>query len=141
MISFQQLRSYFFATSLSVLLATIMAFGFGSADSWADTSLAQLIGQPQTQIATNNSAKVFTKNIEGQTQEAIDNITDNPLKKSDGKAEQLEAKTLKATGVSMDNPNYRPGGKTKQVEKQERKASEGIKAEARGALNKDNNKD
>jgi uncharacterized protein YjbJ (UPF0337 family) len=90
MISIQQLQRFFLITSLAVSLATIIAFQFGTTDSWATTSLAQLISQPQTQITTMNRAKSVAKSMEGKAQEVIGNITGDFKDQFMGKAKQLE---------------------------------------------------
>jgi hypothetical protein len=70
MISFQQIRRFFITMILAIMLVITIAFDFGHANTWAATSLTQLISQPQTQIATMNRAEAITKNIEGKVQEA-----------------------------------------------------------------------
>jgi uncharacterized protein YjbJ (UPF0337 family) len=136
MISLQQLRRFFLGMSLAVILATATAFGFGSANSWAATSLTQLGSQPQTQILAMNRAETITKDIKGKAQEVMDKMSGDPKDRSMVKGKQLESKTRTATDVSIDNPSYQPGGKTKEAEKQSRESSKGIKAEVNEALDK-----
>jgi uncharacterized protein YjbJ (UPF0337 family) len=163
MISFQQLRSFFLTMSLTVLLATSIAFGFGPANSWAATSLTQLVSQPQTQIATMNRAEAITKNIEGKVQEAIGNITGDPKDQIMGKAKQVESqarnaaedmkdkmklkgrakavtkniegKVQEAKGKATGNRKDQVAGKAKQVESQARNAVEDVKDKVRDILN------
>ncbi len=95
-------HSFVFSTSLTVLLATFVAFGFGSADSRAATSSgAYIIGQPQTQIATidqsnglMNRAEAMSKNVEGKVQEAIGKATGNSKNQVVGKAKQAESQAM-----------------------------------------------
>jgi uncharacterized protein YjbJ (UPF0337 family) len=163
MISFQQLRSFFLTMSLTVLLATSIAFGFGPANGWAATSLTQLVSQTQTQIATMNRAEAITKNVEGKVQEAIGNMTGDPKDQIMGKAKQVESqgrnaaedikdkmklkgraeavtkniegKVQEARGKATGNRNDQVAGKAKQVESQVRNAVEDVKDQVRDILN------
>jgi uncharacterized protein YjbJ (UPF0337 family) len=163
MISFKHLRSFVLPVSLAVLLATAIAFGFGSADSWAATPLTQIISQPQAQIATMNRAEAITKNIEGKAQEAIGNMTGDPKDRIMGKAKQVESQVRNAAedvkdktklkgrakaatkniegkvqevrGKATGNRKDRVAGEAKQVEGQVRNAVEDVKDKVRDLLN------
>jgi uncharacterized protein YjbJ (UPF0337 family) len=91
MISLQALYRFFLATSLAVLLATTIAFGFNAGDSWARPLPASLISLTQLQIATMSQAKAITKNIEGKAQEVMGNVTSTPNDQMMGKAKQVES--------------------------------------------------
>ncbi len=163
MISLQRLRSFFLTMSLTVLLATTIAFGFGSADSWAATPLTQFIHQPQAHIATMNRVEAIKKNIEGKTQEAIGNVTGDPKDQMMGKAKQaesqarnaaadmkgrmelkgrtkavtknIEGKTQEAIGKSTGNREAQVAGKAKQAESQGRNIIEDVKDKVRDIFN------
>lgn len=163
MILLQRLRSFFLTVGLAVLLATAIAFGFGSTDSWAATSLTQLFRQPQTQIASVNRVEAITKNIEGKAQEAIGNVTGDPKDRIMGKAKQVESqarnvgedikdkmelkgrakavtkniegKAQEAIGEATGNRQDRVTGRAKQVESQARNAVEDVKDKVRDILN------
>jgi uncharacterized protein YjbJ (UPF0337 family) len=134
MILLQQLRSFFITISLAVVLATAIVFGFGSTNSWAATSLTQLISPSPTQIATMKQAETMTKNMEGKAQEAIGDLTGDSKTQAAGRAKQLKAKTLGGIDNSIENSNYHPGGKTKQAGKQDREATADMESEARDAF-------
>ncbi|WP_256528970.1 CsbD family protein [Limnofasciculus baicalensis] len=102
MISIQQIRSLFLTMSLAVILSTTIAFGFGSADSWAATSPTQLISQTQNQILAMNQAEATIKNIEGKAQETMGNITGNRKDQIMGKAKQVESKASTAAEKMKD---------------------------------------
>ncbi len=100
----QQFRRFFFTMSLAVVLGTIIAFGFGYANSWAADSLTELISQPQTQLATmNNKIVAITKNIEGKVQEAIGDITGDPKDQLMGQAKQVQSQAINATEDIKDS--------------------------------------
>jgi len=96
MISFRQIRSFFLMMVFTVMLAVTIAFDFGTAESWAATSLIQPVSPSQTQIAMWGRAKATAKNIEGKTQEAIGNITGDPKDQIMGKAKQVESQARNA---------------------------------------------
>ena len=73
MISFQQIRRFVVTMILTIMLTIIIAFDFGTTNSWAATL--------PNQIATMNRVEAMTKDIEGKAQEAIGNITGDPKKK------------------------------------------------------------
>lgn len=135
MISWQQLRNFVLSASLMIILATALALGFASEETWAVTSRASVIHQPPTQIAFWFQAKENIKNAEGKAEEAIGDITGNAKVKAGGKATQFKAKTLEGMNNSIVNSNYQPSGKTKKVEGKIREATQDIKAEARDAFN------
>lgn len=103
MISLQQIRRFFLTMMLTVMLAINIAFDFGSTDSWAATSLPQLISQPQTPIVAMNRVEAMTKNIEGKAQEAIGNVTGDPKNQMMGKAKQVESQAKNAAEDVKDN--------------------------------------
>ncbi len=163
MISFPQIRSFFLNMTLAVMLATAITFGFGSTDSWAATSLTQLISQPQIQIATMNRVEAITKNIEGKAQEAIGKMTGDPKDQIMGKAKQaesqarnvaedtkdkmnlkgrakaitknIEGKAQEARGKATGSRKDQVSGRAKQVESQVRNTVEDVKDQVRDILN------
>ena len=162
MISFRQFRRFLLTMSLAAMLAITIAFGFGSTDSWAATSLTEMIGQPQAQIATMNRIEAITKNIQGKTQEAIGNITGDPKTQAAGKIKQvesqarniaedlkdktklkgrakavaknLEGKVQEVKGKATGNRKDQVVGRAKQVESQARNAVEDVKTQVRDIL-------
>jgi uncharacterized protein YjbJ (UPF0337 family) len=130
MILLQRFRDFFLTIGLAVMLAVVIAFGFGSANSWAATLLTQAISQPP-QMATMNRAKAMAKNLEGKAQEEIGDLTGDRQTQVAGQAKQWEGKTQKAIDYSIENPGYQPGGKTKQAERQDRAVIEDIEAQVR----------
>jgi uncharacterized protein YjbJ (UPF0337 family) len=135
MILWQQLCNFVFTASLALMLATVMAFGLVSEETWAVTSPASVLNQPPTQIAFWFQAKEKIENAEGKAEEAIGEITSDTKVQAEGKAKQFKAKTLEGMSNSIVNSNYKPDGKTKKVENQIREATQDIKAEARDAFN------
>lgn len=137
MISFQQIRSFFVTVSLSVLLATTMAFGLGMTDSLAANSPTKLVSQPQTQIATVNKSE--PKNLGEKVQEVIDNMTGNSQAETKTEAplsdKKLKAKTQEALNNSIENPDYQPSGKTDQAKDEDQQLSEDMKDQASEFLN------
>jgi len=103
MISFRQIRSFFLMMVFTVMLAVTIAFDFGTAESWAATSLTQLVSPPQTQIAMWGRAEATAKNLEGKAQEAIGNITGDPKDQIMGKAKQAESQARNAAEDVKDN--------------------------------------
>lgn len=102
MISLQQIRSFFLTMSLAVILATTIAFGFGSPESWAATSPVQALGQPQAQMLAMNPIQEAFKNIEGQAQETFGKVTDNPKAQVEGDLKQAESKASSDVGKLKD---------------------------------------
>jgi uncharacterized protein YjbJ (UPF0337 family) len=96
MISLHQIRRFLITTGLAAMLAVTIAFDFGTAESWAATSLPQLISAPQTQLASMNRVEAITKNLEGKAQEAIGNVTGDPKDQMMGKAKQVESQARHA---------------------------------------------
>ena len=135
MILWQQLRNFVLTASLTIILATAMAFGLASEETWAVTSPASALRQPPTQIAFWFQAKEKIQNVEGKAEEAIGDITSDAKVQAEGKAKQFKAKTLEGISNSIVNSNYKPDGKTKKVENQIREATQDIKAEALDAFN------
>jgi uncharacterized protein YjbJ (UPF0337 family) len=163
MFLFQQIRRFVLTMSLTVVLATTITFGFGSASSLAATSLAQDISKPQAQIATMNRAEAMTKNIEGKAQEAIGNMTGDSKDKMMGKAKQVESQARNAAedmkdkmklkgrakavtkniegkvqevkGKATGNRADRVSGKAKQIESQAINKVEGAKDRVRDVIN------
>lgn len=162
MISFQQLRRFFLTTSLTILLAITIAFGFVITDSLAAISLTQLIG-PQPQFAIFNRVETMNKNIEGKTQEAMGNMTGDRQDQFMGKAKQVESqarnaaedmedkmkltgrtkafskniegKAQEAKGNITGNRQDQFAGQAKQVESQARNAVEDVKDNVRRIFN------
>jgi hypothetical protein len=113
MSSLQKLRSYFLTMSFAAVLATVMAFGFGSADSWAATSPPQRIGQQQPQVTAMDRAETMTKN----------------------RAKKFDAKSLQGNINSIENPNYKPSGQSRESERQIRDSKTQVEAADRENLN------
>lgn len=133
MISPQQLRRFFLAISLAVMLS-VFDFGFGFTNSWAATSLTQAISQPQTQIATMKQVDTI-KNAEGKAQQVFGNMTGNLKNQSDGKDKQFKANTLEGINNSIENPNYKPNSENKEVENTARDATDDLESQVRENFN------
>lgn len=158
MISFYQIRKFFLTVVLTIMLAITIAFDFGHANSWAATSVTEVINQP-LQIASMNRVEAATKNIEGKAQEAFGNMTGDPKNQMMGKAKQVESqvrnttedikdnmdlkgrakavskniegKTQEAIGNVTGNRKDQISGKAKQIESQTRNAVEDVKDKVR----------
>jgi hypothetical protein len=133
MISFKQFRRFLINTSLVVMLASIITFGFGTTDSLATNLLAQTSPQPLAEISMNGAEKMV-KNIEEKAQEAMGKFQGSPKAEAEENAKEFKAKTLEGIDNSIENPDYQPGGKTKQAEKEDSKTTSDIKDEARKAM-------
>lgn len=129
MMSVQQIRRFFFTMGLAALLATVTAFSFQSNDSWATTSLNQLIGQPPSQVVSLNPAEAIFKNIQGKAQDVLDSVKGESQAETGESSTEVEATTRDAINQSIDNPNYQPAGQTKQAQEQKRAASQGIESQ------------
>jgi len=94
-------RSFFVSISLAGLLAIVIVFGFSSGNSWAITS-TQLVTHPQIWIAIYqdepliNRVKAAQKDVEGEVQEAIGNVTGNPKDQIMGTAKQVQSRVMNA---------------------------------------------
>jgi uncharacterized protein YjbJ (UPF0337 family) len=94
-------RSFFVSISLAGLLAIIIVFGFSSGNSWAITS-TQLVTHPQIWIAIYqdepliNRVKAAQKDVEGEVQAAIGNVTGNPKDQIMGTAKQVQSRVMNA---------------------------------------------
>ena len=80
---------------LTSLFSFALVFGLTIENSWASDSPTQLI--PRNPIATMESVKTAAKNLEGKTQEAIGNVTNDAKNQIIGKAKQVEANYRKVT--------------------------------------------
>ena len=75
MITFYQTRRFFITMILAFMLMITIGFDFGTTSSWVTNLSAQLIRQPQPQLSPLNKVKGTTKNIDGKTHIAIDNMS------------------------------------------------------------------
>jgi uncharacterized protein YjbJ (UPF0337 family) len=135
MISFQQIRKFCLIMVLTIMLAVTIAFDFGTANSWAATSLTAKIGQPQSHIATMNPVEEFAENVKGKVQGAIDNMTGDSQDQTIEEPNQFKAQTLEGMDNSIQNANYQPSGKTKQAKKEDREAIKEIETGVRDTFN------
>lgn len=135
MISFQQIRKFCLTIVLTIMLAVTIAFDFGTANSWATTSLTQKNGQPQFNIATMNPVEEFAENVKDTVQEAIGNMTGDSQDQNIEQPNQFKTQTLEGMDNSIQNPNYKPSQKTKQAEKEDRKAIKEIETGVRDTFN------
>jgi uncharacterized protein YjbJ (UPF0337 family) len=123
---FLQARKILLNVSLVLLVSTSIALGSPSRDSWAATSLTNLIGQSHIQIATIGRAEAFSKDIEGKAQEAVGNITGDPKDQVIGKAKQAESK-VRQSGEDLKSSIRSSAGRPKAISKNiEGKAQEGF---------------
>ncbi|MDB9404490.1 CsbD family protein [Microcystis sp. CS-574] len=155
MISFQQIRRFVVTMILTIMLTIIIAFDFGTTNSWAATL--------PNQIATMNRVEAMTKDIEGKAQEAIGNITGDPKDQMMGKAKQVESqarntaedikdkmklkgrtkavikniegKAQETIGKATGNRNDQVAGKAKQAESQGRNVVEDVKDAVQNIFN------
>jgi cbb3-type cytochrome oxidase subunit 3 len=115
MILMQKFRRFLLTISLSILLITVTAFGFGTMDSQA----ANL----PTQLATKNQAEIMTKDNES-----------NSKMVQEEEANRFKSESLEGMNKSIVNPNYQPGGKTKQSAREDRQDLKDIKTEASDSM-------
>lgn len=143
MILIKQFRSFFLTISLATVLATTIAFSFGSLNSLVATS--------QIQLATMNGVESMAKNIEGKAQEVIGNITGDPETQMMGKAKQVESRAQnaaedvkdkmksnergKAVAQNIEGKVQEAKGKAKQAESRARNKVEDVKDGAKGFFN------
>lgn len=111
----RQIRKFFLTIIFTVMLAITIAFDFGTADSWAASSLLPFNNQSKNQIIAINRAEAITKNIQGRAQEAIGNITGDPKDQIAGKAKQVESQARYAAEDIKDN--IKLNGRAKAVAK------------------------
>jgi len=96
---------------LAIFLSAVIMFSFAPGNSWAIALVTpSIINQPPALVATMNQVKTRAKNLEGQAQERIGNMTSDLKNQAAGKAKQFEANTQEAILESIDNPNYKPDG-------------------------------
>ncbi len=79
------------------ILSFTLVFGLAVKNSSAEQSLTLLVNYPHTAIATMESVRSSSKELEGKTQEAIGNITGDAKNQIIGKAKQAEAEARKVT--------------------------------------------
>jgi uncharacterized protein YjbJ (UPF0337 family) len=139
-----------------------LVFGFAVEKSWAANSFRQMLNLPHTPIATMESVKAATKDLEGKTQEAIGNVMGDANNQIIGKARQaaaaaqkstenikngvklpervkanaenLEGKTQEAIGNLTGDRKNQIAGKAKQVESKTRSLMEDAKDKVKGML-------
>jgi hypothetical protein len=109
MILMQKFRRFLLTISLSILLITVTAFGFGTMDSWA--------ANIPTQLANRNQAEIMT-----------------PKMVQDEEANRFKSESVEGMNKSIVNPNYQPGGKTKQSAREDRQDLKDIKTEASDSM-------
>ena len=126
----QQFRHFFASVSLSIMFATVIAFGLGTEAAWTAIPLTEIINQPQVQISTMKQADTIN-NAKGQVKEMIGNMTGNAKKQSDGKAMQFKAKTLEGLNNSIEAPNYKSSGENNQTEDQAHESTKDVEAQVR----------
>jgi uncharacterized protein YjbJ (UPF0337 family) len=131
MVSFQRIRKLVLSMILTITLTISIAFDFGQGDSWAVASLDRQIISPQSQIATMNRVEAMTKNMEGNAQEAIGNITGDPKDQVVGKAKQVESQVSNTIEDIKDNMKLK--GRAKATAKN----LEGKAQEAKGNITGD----
>lgn len=107
---------------LVIFLSAAIAFSFAPGNSWAIALVTPSINQPPALVAAMNQVKTRAKNLEGQAQERIGNMTGDLNTQATGKAKQFEANTQEAILESIDNPNYKPEGQG--LRKRDREAVE-----------------
>ena len=156
---FQQFRNFFVTIALTIMLFVTVGFDFGAMET---TSSPKLMSDQQgIQVADAGS---FAKDIEGKTQEAMGNITDNRKDQVMGRAKQaqsdvmeaaedakdevealkdrsqavakdIEGKTQEAVGNITGNRKDQMEGKLKQAESKERNVIENMKDSMQGIFN------
>lgn len=100
MMSFRQANKFFVIVISTLMLVATVVFNFGTTRAWAATLSAPLASQ--TQLATMNRAEAMAKNLEGQAQEAMGNITGDSQDKIMGKAKQVESQIRNAAEDMKD---------------------------------------
>ncbi|AFZ59647.1 CsbD family protein [Anabaena cylindrica FACHB-243] len=151
MILLQKICKLLLTISLVLLVSTSIGLDLASGESLAATPLSDLISQPPIQIATMDRAKAGFKNIEGQNQEAIGNITGDRKDQIVGRAKQGESRVrqsiedmksklnlsgrAKAVSKKIEGKNQEAAGKAKQVEGQFRNTIEDVKGNIQSILN------
>ena len=134
MIFLTSLRRFSIAIGLTLLLTTVLTFGFTSKASTAGNTFTELNSQtqPSIQIAWGEGkAKAFNKNIEGKAQETFGNATGDPKNQMMGKAKQAQSQALNANENLKDKTKLT--GRTKAIAKN----LEGKTQEAKGNLTGD----
>lgn len=95
-------RHFLLGLSLTIALATGAVFGLGTASSWAAPKAIAPTLQPQTQLMAL-WGKGKAKELEGNAQEAVGNLTGDPKDQMAGKAKQLQGKATTAVEEAKDN--------------------------------------
>jgi len=130
MVLLQQFRRFFASVSLSIMLATVIAFSLGTEAAWTAIPLTEVVSQSQAQISTMKQDNPIN-NAKEQVKETIGNMTGDSKKQSDGKAMQFKAKTLEGINNSIEAPNYKPSGQNNQTEDLAHEATKDVKAQVR----------
>jgi uncharacterized protein YjbJ (UPF0337 family) len=93
------------------MLTIFIGFDFSSTASLGAFSKPQ-----HTQIASMNRVDVIAKGIEGQIQETIGKITDNPQDQMIGKAKQIEGQMINSANDLRDNLDFQ--AESKRIDKE-----------------------
>ncbi|MGM0456955.1 MAG: CsbD family protein [Cyanobacteriota bacterium] len=85
--SFRQAKKFLVIVISTLMLVATIVFNFGTTSAWAATLPAPFTSQ----FIAMNRAEAMTKNLEGQAQEALGNVTGDPRDQMMGKAKQVES--------------------------------------------------
>lgn len=96
MILTQQIRRFLVTMGLAIVLATVTAFSFQVTDTWATTSIKELIGQSEISVTAMNPAEAMFNNIQGKAQEVMGDVTGNSKDQIEGKAKQAKSHVMNA---------------------------------------------
>jgi uncharacterized protein YjbJ (UPF0337 family) len=94
MMSFRQAKKFFVIVISTLILVATVVFNFGTTSAWAATLPAPVASQAQ--FISMNRAEAITKNLEGQAQEALGNVTGDRKNQMMGKAKQVESQIRNA---------------------------------------------
>jgi uncharacterized protein YjbJ (UPF0337 family) len=89
MMSFRQAKKFFVIVISTLILVATVVFNFGTTSAWAATLPAPVASQAQ--FISMNRAEAITKNLEGQAQEALGNVTGDRKNQMMGKLKQTDA--------------------------------------------------
>lgn len=117
MISIHKITQFLLSITLMLMITTATSLGLVTRPAEAASSAPAAIGQPTTQIAWGfgNKAEATAKEVEGNVQESVGNMTGNPKDQIMGNAKQAEGKVRNAAEDLKDNVGLE--GRAKAIQK------------------------
>jgi uncharacterized protein YjbJ (UPF0337 family) len=95
------MRSLFLTMGFVIMLTIVIGFDLGSS-----ASFGVFPGSPQAQVAFMSRTDAMAKGFEGQIQETVGKITDDPQQEMAGKAKQVEGQLINSANDLRDDIDF-----------------------------------